>query len=77
MNYRVTAVLAGFAATALFAARADAKAYTTWAAATGFDYSVGKYGAPSDTSVLSIPLSFLLQSGRLRLEATLPYLAGC
>ena len=74
MKYRATAVLALIAGTTIFAARAEAGAYTTWEAATGFDYSVGRYGGPSDTSVLSIPLSLALQSGRLRLEATLPYL---
>ena len=47
---------------------------TTWQAATGFDYSVGKYGGSSDTTVWSIPLDLALQADRLRLQATLPYL---
>ncbi len=47
---------------------------TTVQAATGFDYSSGKYGGTSDTTVLSIPLDVRAQWGRWRLEATLPYL---
>lgn len=43
-------------------------------AATGFDYSSGRYGGTSDTTVLSIPLDLRAQFGRLRVEATLPYL---
>lgn len=42
--------------------------------ATGVDYSSGKYGASSDTTVLSIPLDMRAQFDRVRLEATLPYL---
>jgi hypothetical protein len=74
MMRRAAAMCVVFAGTLVFTARAEAQDNVLWQAATGFDYSVGKYGGPSDTSVLSVPLSLALQSGRLRLEATLPYL---
>ena len=57
-----------------FSAQAFADGSTTWQAATGFDYSVGKYGGQSDTTIWSIPLDLALQADRLRLQATLPYL---
>lgn len=40
---------------------------------TGFDYSIGKYGAAVDTSVKDVPLEAKAQLGRLRLQASLPY----
>lgn len=40
---------------------------------TGVDYSVGKYGATSDTSVFSIPLDLKFQFERFRLQAEIPY----
>ena len=40
---------------------------------SGFDYSVGKYGATVDTSVKDVPLEAKAQLGRLRLQASLPY----
>ena len=40
---------------------------------SGFDYSVGKYGALVDTSVKSVPIEAKAQLGRLRLQAALPY----
>lgn len=40
---------------------------------TGFDYSIGKYGAAADTSVKSAPIEAKAQLGRLRLQASLPY----
>ena len=40
---------------------------------TGLDYSVGKYGAATDTSVRSVPIEAKAQLGRLRLQASLPY----
>ncbi len=55
-------------------AQSPAESMTAWQAATGFDYSVGKYGGQSDTTVLSIPLDLTVQIDRLRLQATLPYL---
>jgi hypothetical protein len=42
-------------------------------AATGVDYSVGRYGATADTSVVSVPLDLKAQLGRLRVEGVLPY----
>jgi hypothetical protein len=50
-----------------------ASAATSWDIATGMDYSVGKYGAASDTTVISVPLGVRVQMDQLRLEATLPY----
>ena len=40
---------------------------------TGFDYSVGKYGAAVDTTVKGVPVEAKAQLGRLRLQAALPY----
>lgn len=41
---------------------------------TGFDYSTGDYGAPSDTEILVVPFSLKAKTGPLRVTATLPYL---
>ncbi|MDE2434690.1 MAG: transporter [Sphingomonadales bacterium] len=41
--------------------------------ATGVDYSVGHYGATADTSVVSVPIDLKAQLGKLRLQASLPY----
>ena len=49
-------------------------ATTTWEALTGVDYSVGSYGASSDTTVVSIPLNLRLQVDRVRFELTVPFL---
>lgn len=46
---------------------------TKFELATGVDYSVGKYGAASDTSVVGVPLDLKAQFGSLRLQASLPY----
>ncbi len=62
------------ASVTLLVTPAEAESGVFWQAATGFDYSVGKYGGASDTTVLSIPFAFALQSERLRLQATIPYL---
>jgi len=51
-----------------------AVADTTWDVATGFDYSTGKYGGASDTSILSVPLGLRAQLDKVRLELTVPYL---
>ena len=40
---------------------------------SGFDYSIGKYGAALDTSIKSVPVEAKAQLGRLRLQASLPY----
>lgn len=39
----------------------------------GVDYSVGRYGASADTTVVDFPLDLKAQLGRLRLEGVLPY----
>lgn len=46
---------------------------TTFELATGVDYSTGDYGAATNTSVVSIPVDMKAQLGRLRLQASLPY----
>lgn len=46
---------------------------TTFELATGVDYSTGDYGATTNTSVVSIPVDAKAQLGRLRLQASLPY----
>lgn len=48
-------------------------ANASFEAATGVDYSIGGYGAVTDTSVVSIPIDLKAQLGRLRLQASLPY----
>lgn len=58
------------------AANTDASAQqdvNSFELSTGFDYSVGKYGATVDTSVKDVPLEAKAQLGRLRLQASLPY----
>jgi hypothetical protein len=39
----------------------------------GVDYSVGRYGASADTTIVDFPLDLKAQLGPLRLEGTLPY----
>jgi hypothetical protein len=51
----------------------DGSASTTLEIASGLDYSSGDYGAVAETTVWSIPLDLKLQSGRVRLQASLPY----
>ena len=63
-----------FISTGLLALSVHAKAATTWSFATGADYSAGKYGAASDTTVFSLPLAARAQTGRFRLDLTIPYL---
>lgn len=48
-------------------------ANSSFEAATGLDYSIGAYGAAADSSVISIPLDLKAQLGKLRLQASLPY----
>ena len=52
----------------------QADAAVNWDLATGFDYSTGKYGAASDTSVLDVPLGLRVQMDDFRLELNIPYL---
>ena len=52
------------------AAQADSNSFEL---STGFDYSIGKYGAALDTSIKSVPVEAKAQLGRLRLQASLPY----
>ncbi len=41
---------------------------------TGFDYSIGRYGLTSDTTVWDVPFGVKLQTGIFRFEATIPYM---
>lgn len=41
--------------------------------ATGFDYSTGKYGAASSTSILSVPVVGMYSSGLWAFKLTVPY----
>ena len=48
---------------------------TEFELATGADYSVGSYGAATDTTVWSIPVEAKLRSGNFRISASLPYVS--
>lgn len=48
---------------------------TEFELATGADYSVGSYGAATDTKVSSVPIEAKLRSGNFRLSASLPYVS--
>ena len=48
-------------------------ANSTFELASGVDYSAGHYGALVDTTVWSVPIDLKAQIGRLRLQASLPY----
>jgi hypothetical protein len=54
---------------------APARAATSWDASTGFDYSSGKYGGASNTTVLDVPFALRVQMVSIRLEAAIPYLS--
>lgn len=43
-------------------------------ASTGFDYSSGKYGSSTSTSILYVPFMAKYETGRWTAKATLPYL---
>lgn len=60
--------------TCLLGLTAHAEAATVWNFATGVDYSAGKYGATSDTTVFSLPFAARAQTGSFRLDVTAPYL---
>lgn len=47
----------------------------TFEISTGVDYSVGKYGAAVDTSVVSVPLDVKAQFGRLRIQGSVPWVS--
>jgi len=47
---------------------------TTWEIFISADYSVGDYGAVSDTTVISAPVTLRVQLNRVRLEVTVPYI---
>ena len=48
---------------------------TEFELATGADYSVGSYGATTDTKVWSLPIEAKLRSGNFRISASLPYVS--
>lgn len=41
---------------------------------TGVDYTTGKYGAPEETRVVYVPLTFKYEGQRLALRLTVPYI---
>ena len=62
------------AADATVATDADTVTDTTeFEFGTGVDYSIGNYGAASDTSVWSVPLDLKVRSGRFRGQVSVPY----
>jgi hypothetical protein len=70
---RITSALALLAAF-FISAQASAENNTAYEIGTGIDYSTGRYGAASDTSVISIPLELKFQFDKIRLQASIPYL---
>lgn len=64
----------GMAANAPTAATTAAATPVDLEFSTGFDYSTGRYGLPSDTRVLDVPFGAKFQDGNLRLEGSIPYL---
>lgn len=68
----ITLVVTGLWACCL-ALPASAQDHTTWQIGTGFDYSSGRYGGTSDTTVLNVPLDVRVQLDRLRLDLSIPY----
>jgi hypothetical protein len=46
-----------------------------WEFSAGADYTVGKYGAATDTKYFDAPLDAKVQIDRLRLEASVPYVS--
>ncbi|HEV2560792.1 MAG TPA: hypothetical protein VGT78_01500 [Rhizomicrobium sp.] len=54
-------------------AQASAQNNTALEVGTGVDYSTGRYGAATDTSVFSIPLELKYQFDHIRLQASIPY----
>jgi hypothetical protein len=64
---------AACAQSALEAAPADEVDTTEFEIATGADYSVGDYGAVDDTTVWSVPLDLKYTAGKLRVQASVPW----
>lgn len=62
-------------ALALLAISAPAMAEASKSLTTGFDYSTGKYGGTTSTSMLYIPVTGKVQFDYLYLKLTVPYLS--
>src|SRR5690242_13836604 len=45
----------------------------TWQIGTGLDYSEGKYGSTTKTTILMVPVDARVELDRFRLDATLPW----
>lgn len=58
----------------LLLASASVSAETTNSLSTGFDYSSGKYGGATSTDMLYVPVIGKIQSDRLFLKLTVPYI---
>ena len=68
------AALAALAFAGAAHAQEQQPARVNWEFSTGLDYSVGEYGAETDTEVLYVPFTARARSERWRVEATVPYL---
>lgn len=62
-------------ALALLAASATALADDQLSLTTGFDYSTGKYGNATSTSILYIPVTAKYEMDKLTLKLTVPYIS--
>jgi hypothetical protein len=71
ITFFLVGILGGFAAIA--APGAWAVDGGNFSVAAGFDYSTGKYGAASSTSILSIPVVGMYSSGLWAFKLTVPY----
>jgi len=58
----------------LLVSSSSAWAETTKRLSTGFDYSTGKYGGSTSTDILYIPITGKIQTDKLFLKLTVPYI---
>lgn len=59
----------------LFIISSSAHAETTNSLSTGLDYSTGQYGGTTSTKILYIPVTAKVQSDKLFLKLTVPYIS--
>jgi hypothetical protein len=72
---RIYIMLTRITALALFAIAVPAWAQATGSLTTGFDYSTGKYGGTTSTSVLYIPVTGKIEFDDLFFKLTVPYIS--
>ena len=70
----VFASSAALAATTPTEANLPAATPTDLEFSSGFDYTIGRYGLASDTTVWDVPFGAKLQAGNLRVEGYIPYI---